>query len=368
MFDEPWLVVDVLVVNDAALGKLPETAAQFCDPARPTYLHRRPRQSSPLGDHAAAGRGSPRDGSSRSRSGGCSAEMDHAGRRDAVARGELPLPCPRRPRSGGGAASSSPATPRISSRPSSARACARAFATSETWSGSSIGFSKGSPATALLDTYGEERGEHVRQLTTRIKAIGKVICERDPDAARDARCTHSCRRRRATSDHHASGDRAAAAERPAGAHKTIRRTAPCSRSPGCKQGTAATCSIPWLGPDGASSSMAGASPDIPQAVRQEADDLGLHVIRIGSSGSVFSGRAVMNMTQSLSWMMCSPMVRRHGCHAAIVRPDHYVFGTASGEASLAELMADLRTRLLPSATLSPHADHSPVSLHARNAP
>ena len=35
MFDEPWLVVD-LQVNDAALGKLPETAAQFCDPARPT--------------------------------------------------------------------------------------------------------------------------------------------------------------------------------------------------------------------------------------------------------------------------------------------------------------------------------------------
>jgi 3-(3-hydroxy-phenyl)propionate hydroxylase len=35
VFDEPWLVVD-LRVNHAALGKLPETAAQFCEPARPT--------------------------------------------------------------------------------------------------------------------------------------------------------------------------------------------------------------------------------------------------------------------------------------------------------------------------------------------
>ncbi len=35
VFDEPWLVVD-LQVNDAALGKLPQTAVQFCNPARPT--------------------------------------------------------------------------------------------------------------------------------------------------------------------------------------------------------------------------------------------------------------------------------------------------------------------------------------------
>ena len=42
---------------------------------------------------------------------------------------------------------------------------------------------------ALLDSYGEERSAHVRELTTRIKAIGHVICERDPVAAeaRDAR-------------------------------------------------------------------------------------------------------------------------------------------------------------------------------------
>jgi 3-(3-hydroxy-phenyl)propionate hydroxylase len=35
VFDEPWLVVD-LQINNAALRKLLETAAQFCDPSRPT--------------------------------------------------------------------------------------------------------------------------------------------------------------------------------------------------------------------------------------------------------------------------------------------------------------------------------------------
>ncbi len=37
-FDEPWLVVDVMV-NDDALAKLPRVCAQYCDPARPyTYI------------------------------------------------------------------------------------------------------------------------------------------------------------------------------------------------------------------------------------------------------------------------------------------------------------------------------------------
>ena len=35
VFDEPWLVIDVRV-NDAGLAKLPKTAAQYCEPARPS--------------------------------------------------------------------------------------------------------------------------------------------------------------------------------------------------------------------------------------------------------------------------------------------------------------------------------------------
>lgn len=42
VFDEPWLVVDVQV-HETALGKLPQTSAQFCNPARPTSYIMGPR-------------------------------------------------------------------------------------------------------------------------------------------------------------------------------------------------------------------------------------------------------------------------------------------------------------------------------------
>ena len=42
----------------------------------------------------------------------------------------------------------------------------------------------GQASDALLDTYAIERREHVQRLTSIIKDIGRVICERDPEAAR----------------------------------------------------------------------------------------------------------------------------------------------------------------------------------------
>ncbi len=52
----------------------------------------------------------------------------------------------------------------------------------------------GAAAEALLDSYGAERRAHVRELTTRIKAVGAVICERDPAKARarDAKLLADC--------------------------------------------------------------------------------------------------------------------------------------------------------------------------------
>jgi 3-(3-hydroxy-phenyl)propionate hydroxylase len=53
---------------------------------------------------------------------------------------------------------------------------------------------KGAPAEALLETYGEEFGARVRELTKRIKAVGAVICEHDVAKARerDARLLAEC--------------------------------------------------------------------------------------------------------------------------------------------------------------------------------
>jgi 3-(3-hydroxy-phenyl)propionate hydroxylase len=38
----------------------------------------------------------------------------------------------------------------------------------------------GQAAEALLDSYGHERKAHVRELTSRLKHLGAIICERDP--------------------------------------------------------------------------------------------------------------------------------------------------------------------------------------------
>ena len=55
---------------------------------------------------------------------------------------------------------------------------------SPTSRGSWCACSRGTSDDALLDTYTIERREHVKRLTTVIKDIGRVICERDPVAAR----------------------------------------------------------------------------------------------------------------------------------------------------------------------------------------
>ena len=53
---------------------------------------------------------------------------------------------------------------------------------------------QGDAAERLLDSYGAERSAHVRELTTRIKGVGAVICERDPAKARarDAQLLAAC--------------------------------------------------------------------------------------------------------------------------------------------------------------------------------
>ena len=65
--------------------------------------------------------------------------------------------------------------------PFTARACARSEGVANSpGSASGVG---GTSADGLLDTYAAERREHVRRLTSVIKDIGRVICERDPALA-----------------------------------------------------------------------------------------------------------------------------------------------------------------------------------------
>jgi 3-(3-hydroxy-phenyl)propionate hydroxylase len=88
-FDEPWLVVDVLV-NERGLAKLPKVSVQYCEPERPCTLVIGPEEPQALGDLAEAGE-DPKQARRRSDLEAAVA-LAHAGRRRAVAPGQLPLP------------------------------------------------------------------------------------------------------------------------------------------------------------------------------------------------------------------------------------------------------------------------------------
>ncbi len=196
---------------------------------------------------------------------------------------------------------------------------------------------QGKSGDALLDSYGVERSAHVRELTTRIKAIGHVICERNPVAAeaRDARIL-------------AEGN---------GAARTITRQ---DIVPPLRQGLLATAAHaangtlfpqPWIRTQEGRKlldSVCGtrwrlvldgrrdlaASP----AIADQANNTGLRIIRIGAADGAIDMIAE-DQDVVANWFA------RHDCAAAIVRPDHYVFGVSAGAQSLAAMMTELSARL-----------------------
>ncbi len=238
IFDEPWLVVD-LQVNDAARGKLPETAAQFCDPSRPTTFivgpgnHRRfeimllpgedPHQmETPAQVWRLLARWITPDDATLWRA---ASYRFHALVAEEWRRGRIFL--------AGDAAHQQP--------PFIGQGMCQGIRDvgNLVWKLDRV--LNGQSGAGLLDTYGEERIEHVRQLTTRIKAIGHVICERDPVAAeaRDIRIL-------AEGDGHPAPSPARRLSRPSRKvfwrSRSIRRTARCFRSPGSEPQWGGACS------------------------------------------------------------------------------------------------------------------------------
>ncbi|MGF9764403.1 bifunctional 3-(3-hydroxy-phenyl)propionate/3-hydroxycinnamic acid hydroxylase [Microvirga sp. 0TCS3.31] len=364
VFDEPWLVVDVLV-NEESLGKLPQTAAQYCDPARPTTFiigprnHRRweimllpdedpheaqqPEQVWNLLSKWLA----PNDATLWR----AASYRFHALVAQEWRRGRIFL--------AGDAAHQQP--------PFIGQGMCQGLrdVSNLIWKLDRV--LKGQSGDALLNTYEEERSEHVRQLTTRIKAIGKVICERDPEAAheRDARIL-------------AEGG---------GQPKTITRqeiVPPLQKGLLTSRDDKAKGTLfpqPWVQSEDGRKLLDAAvgvgwrlvvdsrhSLDISLTTRKKAEDLGLQFINVSPSTDASFGadRGVHDAVVELDGVLAR-WFDAHGCHAAVVRPDHYVFGTASDEESLSELIADLQAGPLPKAAGSPYSNQSPVSLHARTA-
>jgi 3-(3-hydroxy-phenyl)propionate hydroxylase len=180
-FDEPWLVVDLLVNRDA-LPKLPATCAQYCDPARPyTYIigpgnHRRWEIMLNPGEDPRQVEREERVWQLLSR---WLAPTDGKLWRASSYRFHALVAAKWRDRRvflAGDAAHQQP--------PFIGQGMCQGVrdVTNLAWKLTSV--LRGQAVEALLDTYEQERKQHVSTLTQRIKQIGAAICERDPEAAR----------------------------------------------------------------------------------------------------------------------------------------------------------------------------------------
>jgi 3-(3-hydroxy-phenyl)propionate hydroxylase len=336
VFDEPWLVVD-LQVAFAAVGKLPQTAAQFCDPARPTTFiigpgrHRRfeimllpgedPRAMEQPDQvwHLLEKWLTPADATLWR----AASYRFHALVAAEWRRGRVLL--------AGDAAHQQP--------PFIGQGMCQGIrdVANLVWKLDRV--LRGQSGATLLDSYGEERSAHVRELTTRIKAIGHVICERDPVAAdaRDARILAEGNgepRSITRQDIVPPLQRGLLAAAQHAANGAL-FPQPWVRTKAGRQLLDAACGAGWrLVVDGGSS--LAASP----AIEDQARDLGLRIIRIGPADRAATEGVVTEENGVVaSWL------RRHECAAAIVRPDHYVFGVGTDAQSLAAMMSELSSRL-----------------------
>ena len=308
-FDEPWLVVDVLV-NDKGLAKLPKTSVQFCEPDRPCTLvigpknHRRWEISLKPGEdpvQAATPEATweflkrwltPEDGELWRQS----SYRFHALVAERWREGRVFL--------AGDAAHMQP--------PFLGQGMCQGVrdVTNLAWKLATVlsGDVKGQAADKLLDSYGQERKAHVRELTTRIKGVGAVICERNIDKARE-------RDRKLLAD--------------------------CD---GVVKDTPRQDVLPAL-TTGLIHASPGAGTLFPQP-RLQNGQLMDHALGHGwrwvTDGALSTqapaGMRLLNLSQQPeSEGVVAIWMQRHGVHGALVRPDHYVYGSAKTAQEALEL-------------------------------
>ena len=329
-FDEPWLVVDVRV-NARGLAKLPRTSVQYCEPDRPCTLvigpgnHRRWEISLHADedpDHAATPERTwallsrwitPDDGELWRQA----SYRFHALVARDWRKGRMMI--------AGDAAHQQP--------PFLGQGMCQGIrdAVNIAWKLQAVasGNVTGAAAEALLDSYGVERGAHVRELTTRIKAIGSVIGERDLASARarDARLLAECGGVVVDTPRQDVLPRLSCGLL-AGGDSTARGTLFPQPRLAATNGTTlmdARFGYGWR--------LVVDATLAHSAAQRVAGARDVTIIGIGTPGVVECDGVVA------AWMT------RHRCHAALVRPDHYVYGVASGEDALADLLDEWRRAL-----------------------
>ena len=314
-FDEPWLVVDVLV-NEKGLAKLPKTSVQYCEPDRPCTLvigpqnHRRWEISlKPEEDPVQAATPeatwkflsrwlTPEDGELWRQS----SYRFHALVAERWREGRVFL--------AGDAAHMQP--------PFLGQGMCQGVrdVANLAWKLTSVlkGDVRGMAAEKLLDSYGEERKAHVRELTSRIKGVGALVCERNVDKARA---------------------------------RDSKLLAECG---GIVKDTPRQDVLPAL-TTGLIFPSPGAGTLFPQP-RMNQGQLMDHLIGYPwcwvTDGTVKAevphGVTTIDLSEEPeSEGVVALWMQRHDVHAALIRPDHYVFASATNLADAQQLFENWRT-------------------------
>lgn len=331
-FDEPWLVADVLV-SDQGLAKLPPVSVQYCEPERPCSLvigprnHRRweislkpgedPREmATPEATWRLLARWlAPEDGQLWRQT----SYRFHALVAIEWRRGRVFL--------AGDAAHMQP--------PFLGQGMCQGVrdAANLGWKLAAVlaGEVEGPAAAALLDSYGAERKAHVRELTRRIKNVGAVICERDPAKARarDAQLLADC----------------GGVVKDTPRQDILPRLEAGLLSQRDHPARGSLFPQPWLLVNGERRRMddvmgtgwrlvlaSPASTPLPRPWR------GLRTWTLGEGGAAEAEGVVQ------AWF------RQQGCVAALVRPDHYVYGVALAQEAVEPLLDELAAALGQAAT------------------
>ncbi|WP_369662747.1 bifunctional 3-(3-hydroxy-phenyl)propionate/3-hydroxycinnamic acid hydroxylase [Variovorax sp. V15] len=334
-FDEPWLVVDVLV-NERGMAKLPKVSVQYCEPQRPCTLvlgpknHRRWEISLMPGEDPKAFESDAQTWKQLSRWIG--PEDGELWRQASYRFHALVARDWRQGRVflAGDAAHMQP--------PFLGQGMCQGIrdAANLSWKLAAVlaGDVQGGAGEALLDSYGQERRAHVRELTSRIKEIGAVICERDEATAR-------ARDAKLLAD--GGGE-----VRDTPRQDILPRLEAGLLSTNASTGRGALFPQPWLRTDRELLRMdemfghgwrlvlsAALAHTVEHAVEQgeggEPGFAGLRTIRLACTPEAEGVVA--------GWM------QRHGCVAALVRPDHYVYGVARDAEGIGALVEEAAAAL-----------------------
>lgn len=335
-FDEPWLVVDIILTEEV---ELPELNIQFCDPARPSTYARGP---GPLrrwefmllpGDEPAIMQRHERIWEllrpwlrpDQARIWRAATYRFHALVAESWRKGRVFL--------AGDAAHQTP--------PFLAQGLNQGIrdAANLAWKLSAV--LRGAP-DELLDTYEVERRPNVREVIAITKELGRLICERDPRAATER-------------------NRVMQAEVAAGAGTRVRQ----ALLPAIRQGLIAydermrpisgageVCPQPWIVENGKLCRLddllgegfyvlIGRGPLIDEEVLGYAAAISAKIARLGEAGRCQQiGTSGERIIVEADHVLASWMNERMAM-AIVVRPDHIVFGTASDGRGLKDLLRNL---------------------------